>query len=137
MGNNDGRPSKLYVALLFAAIGVVGLSMFQADLYGNYGMDTENLTYLDVSKEVVDETSEIKESIDNTQVTGIEPLDQLIAGVYNAFKLLFGIGNIYSTFVQGVAEALKVPGFFIDVLLAIVVVSITFMVIRIISKMEL
>lgn len=137
MGDNDGKPSKLYVALLFGALGLIGLSFIQADLYGSYGMSTENLTYLDVSKEVVDETSGIKESIDNTQITGIAPLDELIAGVYNALKLLFGIGNVYSTFIKGLAEALKIPGFFIDILMAIVAVSITFMVVRIISKMEL
>lgn len=137
MGDNDGKPSKLYVALIFGAIALVSLTTFQSDLYSNYGKSTENLSYLDASDRVVSETTDIKENIQNTQVTGIAPLDQFIAGVYNALKLLFGIGDIYVSFVSSIAEALKIPAFFIDMLVSLVFVSIVFMVIRIIAKLEL
>lgn len=137
MADNDSRPSKLYMSLILSAIGLVGMAFFQADLYGNYDMETQDLDYLDVSQDVVDETTAIKDSLENTEVTGIQPLDQFIAGVYNSLKLLFGIGGIYTSFVTSISGALMIPGFFVDIIVAAVFVSIVFMIIKVITKWEI
>lgn len=135
MGEQN-RPSKLYLGLIFGAMVVVGLSMFQADLYGNYGKSTGDLDYLDVSQDVVAEAEALKENIENTQITGYEPLDSFIAGTYNTLKLLFGIGDIYTTFITNIATVLQIPGVFVNMAIAAVAISVIFMIVKVITKVE-
>lgn len=136
MADSDNRASKLYMGLLMGAMAIIGLGMFQADLYGNYGVSHDNLTYLDVSDEVVDQAENLRESM-ATEITGIAPLDTFIAGTYNTLILFLGIGNVYTSFIKDVGAALFIPAALLNIAIAAVVVSIIFMIIRAIIKVDI
>lgn len=124
------------MGLLMAAMCIVGFTMVQADLYLQYGKTAENLDYLDVSEDVAADAEALKDNIENTRITGIDPLDAFIAGTYSTLKLLFGIGDLYTTFISDVALALNIPGVFVGIAIAAVFTSIVIAIISIITKKD-
>lgn len=129
--------SSLYTSLMLGALFVIGFSLTQADLFGNYGKSTSDLSYLNVTSDVINQTSNIKDSIENTVITGIQPLDQFIASTYQTVKLLFGVIDIYNSFVSDVASLLGLPaefgGILITVIMTIITLVVIFAIIRIIT----
>lgn len=132
---SENKPSTLYMGLLLSAMVIVGFTMIQADLFTEYGQTAENLSYLDVSNEVTEQAEDLKTSMER-EITGIEPLDTFIAGTYNAIKIIFGAGDLYTTFISDVAIALKIPGVFVGIAIAAVFTSIVIAIISIITKKD-
>jgi len=129
--------SSMYIALLFGAVVVIAFSAVQADIYGNYGKTPSDLSYLNATAGVINQTGNIKESIENTVITGIQPLDQFIASTYQTVKLLFGIIDIYDSFVSDVASLLGIPvslsGILVNIIMTIITLVVIFAVIRIVT----
>lgn len=129
--------SSMYIALLFGAIIVVGLSAVQADVYMNYGKTPSDLHYLNATADVINQTGNIKESIENTVITGIQPLDQFIASTYQTVKLLFGVIDIYDSFVSDVASLLGIPvsvgGVLVAIIMTIITLVVIFAIIRVVT----
>lgn len=132
-----GNISTLYMALLFGALIVVGLSAVQADIYAKYGQTGTDLSYINATNEVINQTGNIKDSIENTVITGIQPLDQFIASTYGTVKLLFGVINIYDSFVSDVAGILGIPSFLsatlIMIIMAMITLTVVFAIIRVVT----
>lgn len=127
-------PSRIYISVIFGAMLILGFGIIQADLYANYGMSPNDLGYLDASSSVIEKTGELKQNIENTQITGIQPLDSFIAGTYNTLKLFFGVGDVYGSFVTDAARVLQIPGEFVVLIGAAISITLVFMTIRIITN---
>lgn len=123
------KVSSLYIALLIGAVVVVGLSSIQVDVYSNYGITSSDLTYLNATGEIINQTSDLKDSIENTVITGFQPLDQFIASTYQTTKILFGIIDIYDNFITDTATMLGIPTGLASLVVSVIVVIITLLVI--------
>lgn len=132
MGEN--RPSALYIMILLASGIMIGTAAFQAELLGNYGVDSPDVSYLNRTREIVDETETLKDTIEDFKLTGIDVLDLFIAGVYNALKSVFTMGDIFTSLLSDIADELGLPGWFIGILVAAVFSVIIWGIISIITK---
>lgn len=128
--------STLYISLLFGALFVIGFSIIQADIFGNYGVTPSDLHYLNATGSVINQTSNLKDSIEDTVITGIQPLDQFIATTFSTTKLFFGIIDIYDSFVSDTASMLGIPMEFsivVTIITVMITLTVIFGIIRIIT----
>ena len=135
MGGN--RASEMFIMILLASGIISGLVIFQGNLFHNYNMDLpEEYSYLNEAQNVSEDITNIKANIENPKITGIEPLDIFIAGVYGGLKAIFGLGNVYVSFVTSLESILKIPAFAVNVVLAAITTVILFSVIQMIIKFK-
>lgn len=135
----SGKVSTMYMSLLLGAIVVVGFSVVQGDVFANYGITPTDVSYLNATAQVINQTGNLKESIENTVITGIQPLDQFIASTYQTTKLLFGVVDIYDSFVSDAAGILGIPTEFsivVTLIIAMVTLTVIFAIIRIVTHEE-
>lgn len=130
----ENRPSLLYAGLIMASMLIIGIGIYQGEIMANYGGSVEDLAYLDKSTEVADQITGLKESIETTKITGIAPLDMFIAGTYNTLKLVFGVGDLYTTFITNIAFVIGIPGWAVALIIVGILTSILFGVVSIIAK---
>lgn len=130
----ENRPSLLYAGLILASLAIIGIGVFQGEIMSNYGGSIEDITYLNKSTEVADQITGLKDSIETVKITGIDVLDLFIAGTYNTVKLVFGVGDLYTTFITNIAFVLGIPGWAVTLVIVGVLCSILFGVVSIITK---
>jgi hypothetical protein len=131
----DTKISTLYMAMIFGAAIVIGLTMIQADLFGNYGVTSPDLSYLNVSQGISDRAADLRDTL-NRDISSNNPLDMLLAGVYNSLSILFGIGDLYATFLTNIGSALSIPAPFIGLGIAAIFVIVLFGIFTIITNRE-
>ena len=131
----DNAPSSLLVILVLSSLMVMGIASFQASLFASYNIQSDDLEYLSRAANVSSDITNLKESIDETQVlTGIDPLDMFFAGTYNTLKLLFSVGDIYGNFLNDIGKLIGVPGWAIGGVLSLIAIVIMFGIIQMIVK---
>lgn len=130
---SESKVSTMYIALLLGALIITGFAMVQGDVFSNYSVDTTDLSYLNATDDVINQTANLKESIESTVITGIAPVDQFLASTFGTTQLFFGVIDIYSNFVADTALLLGIPVEF-SILIIIINVIITITVIFVIIR---
>lgn len=133
MGENI--TSTLFLGIIIASAMIIGASLFTGTLLNNYSVPTEDLSYLNQTDALSDQMDQLKEKVtETTKITGIDVLDRLLVGAYETTKLIFGIGDLYESFITDTAAAIGLPSWFTSMLVIVVFIIVVFSIISIIVK---
>ena len=132
----DSKIPGLYLAMVFGSIAIIGISLFQADLFRHYGVSDTGMGYLNQSEGIIEQVGKLNESL-NRKPTGIAPLDTFIVGVYSASQLFFGVGDLYSQFAYMVADVFQIPAAIVNLIVIAVMAMIIFGIFSIVSYSRL
>lgn len=100
-----GIVGKLFIALLLVGIGVTSMSYYWGDLANTYNIDnTENITSLDVAKNITERQKALKESVDQEFVSENDNPGVLWEGAVNSLKLVFGAGDDATNFITAASD---------------------------------
>lgn len=118
---------------------LLGFTTFQAGLYsGHSEAAAENLTYLDISNDMIAQGESLKDSIQGSGGwTGVGLLDAMISGGYNTLKIVFGLDDIITSFITDAGTALGIPSAYIGIILAAIIMSITLAIISYIISVRI
>ena len=134
-----GEATGILISLIIVSGVIIGITAFTGDVLDNYGIASDDLTYLNKTSEINTKVTEIKDTIEDTQITGVEVIDlplTFIAGAYSALKLLLNIPDIMMTLLMEAGEVIGIPAWAIAMGTAIVVIIIVFVVLRAILKWD-
>lgn len=126
----------LFALIIFSGV-LIGLANFSSDLLSSYGVAGEDITDLEVTSAVESHVETLKESIENTQLTGVAILDvplTIASGAYNTLKLLFTSTNLYLSLLGGISEILPIPGWVITTIMGCLSIFIIFEIVSAIMK---
>lgn len=133
-----GEATGMIIGLIVVSSIIIGIMAFAGDIFDNYGIVSDDLTYLNKTSEINAEVTEIKDAIESTQITGTIldlPLT-FVAGAYSALKLLLNIPGIMITLIIEAGEIIGIPSWATAMASAIIVVIIVFVILRAILKWD-
>lgn len=134
-----GEATSIIISLVVISSIIIGITAFAGDIYSNYGIVSDDLSYLNKSAEMNDQVIGIKDAIDATQVTGtwIDVPLTFVAGAFAALKLLLNIPDIMGTLLTQAGEVIGMPGWVIGMSMAVVIIIILFVILRAILKWDI
>ena len=134
-----GEATGILISIIIVSGVIVGLMAFASDIFDNYDVSYDDLTYMNKTSEYEDSVSDVKDSIESADATGIAWIDlplTFVAGAYSALKLLLNIPQILISIVMEASYIIGIPAWVTGMVSAIVVVIIVFVILRAILKWD-
>jgi len=127
----------MLIALLIFGAVMIGVSNFTGDLAKKYNTSIDDLSSLAPIQKIQNQTETLDETIQNSKITGtfLDVPFTIVSGIYQALKLVStSLFSIWDMFTNTIASYLSIPRKYIDIIMAIISVSILFEIISIVMK---
>jgi len=128
------------ISAIIISVGFVALLSFQNSVAGFYGVDSiADIPELSSLQNVSDISDSMSSSLQRAQLTGTFFDIPLVAmsGAYEALKLMFSIGDVYSSFAYAISSQLHMPTWVFNFAMLVVGIIIIFAIFTAIFKVRI
>lgn len=136
-----GKIAELLILMIIFSGIAVGFSTFYADVYTTYNSTASpgSTAFLNKTQEISGNVTNIKNVIDQSQVTGtILDVPVIIANsLFEAFKMMFSFIDIIDAMMKDISSVLMIPEWATWTISSIASVVILFAIISALTKWEL
>lgn len=139
----ETKISTLVFSLMFFSAIILGLSIFSVDLASNYGKDAEDLSGMNITRDIIDSAKEARDALSENPFTNIPIIGGIIdffyqglIAVWSSMNIMIGSVGLMTTLITESGDILYLPGWFTLILTGIITLVIVMALAAIITKRE-
>lgn len=128
---------NLMISGVIISVAFVAMLSFQNSVAANYGVSSvSNIPELAGLQNISDISGSMSSSLQRAQLTGTFFDIPLVAmsGAYEALKLMFSVGDVYSSFAYAISSQLHMPSWVFNSIILIIGIIIIFSIFMAIFK---